>query len=503
MGSRNIWLAAVVIGPCAVLAFLLFRFLDQERALAERRAAEAAERRIVDARQALLAQLEPVRLGAAPAAFQGVIRNGRVVHSWEGRANQAALTRLERAVQSKDAAELRALASLDASVTDEHGVPIAVYALPHGNEHRRKALLASIESAPHLLSPMGLKLVGARPELVAHAEAARAKFDVVPSAGQWIAWGDPLYLVGFAPSAGDLAFRGVRAPSNASIDRGVPLGGPFVNVRVSLPPVPATESGGNRPILLAMFATAIGVALIGGFLLWRDGRREKEVAALRTQFIAAVSHELRTPLTALRIFIESMKMNPDLDLATREEYLDTMQHETERLSRLVNNVLEFSRIERRQKTYTLLPVSLDDLIESVIASVRPMMEQAGFRLDVNVAALPGDVPADRDALEQALLNLLTNAMKYSGSAREIRVRVGMRGEYASIEVQDFGVGIDDREKARIFESFYRVPSDENRNIQGAGLGLTLVHHVMAGHGGDVTVESERGKGSTFRLLLPV
>jgi signal transduction histidine kinase len=329
------------------------------------------------------------------------------------------------------------------------------------------------------------------------------------TAGKWLAWGEPLYLTGFAPTArkGDLAFRAVpvsEVPTRipVSLTRGTLLGDPFVSLRAELPPARFEPQGLGRPLLLTLLGLTLLIALLGGLLLWRDVRREMELAGLRTRFIASVSHELRTPLAAVRMFIESLKMNPDIDHQTRLEYLDTMLRETERLSRLVNNVLEFSRIERNQRTYSLRQVCLPDLASSVIASFRPMLDQAGFRLQAEIAPAVPEVRADPDAIEQAILNLLSNAVKYSGDSREIQVKLLRNGDAAEIQVRDFGSGIPASEQERIFESFYRVPTNENSGIQGAGLGLTLVRHVMEGHGGKVLVDSSPGLGSTFRLVLP-
>ena len=504
---QSLWLATAVLAPCLVLTLLFLRLLDQEQQLESRRTAEAQAQRLANARQSLLSHIEPARLGQTPEskiAFRGAIRDGRVALAWEHRSSPAYLIRLEKAVQSKDPVELKALASLSAEITDEHGVPIAAYALPHiGETQLQNRLTESARQTPHLLSPMGLRLAALENMNEAGLRFQAENPNLHATAGQWLAWGDPLFLVGFASTErrGELAFRAIRAAENMSIANGQPLGDPFINLKIGLPAPPPVQT--SRQPLIAMFALTIAVALIGGLLLLRDSHREKQLARVRTQFIAGISHELRTPLTALRIFIESMKMTPDLDPATRDEYLDTMQHETERLSRLVNNVLEFSRIERQSKTYTRLPISLQRLIESIAASLRPMMEHAGYKLETILDNSPDTVNADRDALEQAILNLLTNAMKYSGPSREIRLRVQTAGPHASIEVQDFGLGIEPAEQKRIFDSFYRVPSPENRSIQGAGLGLTLVRHVAEGHGGEVIVESQPGKGSTFRMLLPL
>lgn len=549
LASRHIvWLAAAVLTPCVALTLLTLRLLDRERQLAARRAREVQERRVEDARRTLLAAIEPYRLGQTPeqqVAFRGVIRDGRVVLAWEGRAAAAELARLEQAVRTRSATEFRRIAALGSAVVDEHGVPLAVYAIPHlpagapsgaGFSPRGalaphvrprvaalQALAAQLLAEPHGVSATGLhllqalaadnglaELAGALRQAAENADAGERFQGAYPqlggaSAGRWLAWGTPLFLVGFAPSAkpGDLGFRAVPAAAGLSLEKGQPLGEPFGALRIQLPARAAEPEGSNRPLLLSMFALTVGLALGGGLLLWRDARREMALAQLRTQFIASVSHELRTPLTAVRMFIESLKMNPDLDAATRADYLDTMLRETERLSRLVNNVLEFSRIERHQKTYDLRPAALADIVHSVVTSFGPLVEQAGYQLETVIDEDVGEAKADPDALEQAILNLLTNAMKYSGASRRIQLKLARLGERAAIEVRDFGIGIATGEHRKIFDSFYRVPSRENRNVPGAGLGLTLVRHVIEGHGGEVLVESAPGKGSAFTLVLPL
>jgi signal transduction histidine kinase len=224
---------------------------------------------------------------------------------------------------------------------------------------------------------------------------------------------------------------------------------------------------------------------------------------MRTQFVASVSHELRTPLAAIRMFTETLKLDGDVDRATRAEYLDTILHESERLSRLVDNVLDIGRIERGQKTYRFEPLALDDVVGQAARTAQYPLQRAGFSLDVIVEPDVPAVRADADALQQALLNLLSNAMKYSGDSRRIEVRLDRVNGHARIHVEDEGVGIAPVEQARIFERFYRSAAAENRHIPGAGLGLTIVAHIAKAHGGHVAVRSSPGRGSTFTVSLPV
>ena len=241
----------------------------------------------------------------------------------------------------------------------------------------------------------------------------------------------------------------------------------------------------------------------GAYLLWRDVRRDVAMSNLRSQFVSSVSHELKTPLTAIRMFAEMLRMRPGSDPGLRQEYLDTIVNESERLSRLVDNVLDFSKIEQGRRLYRFQPTSLAGVIDSVVRAVRYPLQQAGFELRVTNDDVLPEVNADADALQQAVLNLLTNAMKYSTTQKQIDLAVERRGGTIVIAVRDYGIGIPAEHRRRIFERFYRVPTPENQRVPGAGLGLTLVAHIAKAHGGEVVVESEPGAGSRFSLHLPL
>jgi signal transduction histidine kinase len=250
-------------------------------------------------------------------------------------------------------------------------------------------------------------------------------------------------------------------------------------------------------------ALIVGLTLFGGHLLWRDTRRETRMAELRSQFVSSVSHELKTPLTGIRMFAETLQMRGMSDPEIHSEYLETIVNETERLTRLLNNVLDFSKIERGQKNYHMQSATLSGVLDAVTRTMRFPLSEQGFDLRMDIA---GDIPPmniDRDAIEQAILNLVSNAMKYSGESRVIDLRLFSEGGNAKIRVTDRGLGIPAEEQKRIFEKFYRVPTPENRAISGTGLGLALVAHIAEAHGGSVEVESAVGQGSTFTIVLPI
>jgi signal transduction histidine kinase len=234
----------------------------------------------------------------------------------------------------------------------------------------------------------------------------------------------------------------------------------------------------------------------------RDVDREVKVAEMRSHFVASVSHELKTPLTAIRMFAETLDEGRSANPEKQSKYLRTIVNESERLSRLVDNVLDFARIEQDRKIYQMQRICLADVVRSATQAIQyPLVRQ---KFDLNVAVednLPA-LMADPDAVEQAILNLLANAMKYSGESRQIDLRLRRESDEAVIDVTDHGLGIAEENQSRIFEKFYRVRSPETDRVPGAGLGLTLVIHAVRAHGGRLLVSSALGIGSTFSIRLP-
>ena len=256
-------------------------------------------------------------------------------------------------------------------------------------------------------------------------------------------------------------------------------------------------------VWIAGLALVLGMAAFGGYLLLRDVNRDVRMTEVRSQFVASVSHELKTPLTAIRMFSETLAMGRSRDENTRSEYLETIVTESERLARLVDNVLDFSKIEQGKKIYRLRPARLEDVAGSAVRAIQFPLAQQGFRLHFSVEEAMPELQVDPDAIQQAILNLLTNAMKYSGDAREIDLTIAARNGDAVITVKDRGLGLAPEEQKHIFEKFYRAPSHERHLIAGTGLGLTLVAHIAKAHDGRVEVKSAPGAGSTFSILLPI
>ena len=257
---------------------------------------------------------------------------------------------------------------------------------------------------------------------------------------------------------------------------------------------------------IALFAAVGALLLAGAWLLFRNFRRELQLAEMRTDFVSNVSHELKTPLALIRMYAETLEMERVPDPENRREYLRVIMRESDRLSRLINNILSFSRIESGRARYHRERLDLGATVRAVLAIYRVQLEQEGFRLTVEEADALPEIEADPEAVAEALLNLLDNAMKYSGERREIFVRTGTRdavadGDEVWVEVEDRGIGIPPEQQKKIFEKFYRVGAGLVHTAKGSGLGLALVDHIMRAHGGHVDLWSAPAEGSRFRLCF--
>lgn len=331
----------------------------------------------------------------------------------------------------------------------------------------------------------------------------------------WIGYGDQPWLVTLV-SPSSFAAPVVMAVSPqrllpdgvslrlASTPATTALGDGFVGLHVEWPVGRfAVPSALPAAVYGSTLALVLGAALLAGYLLLRDVHRETEMAAMRSNFVASVSHELKTPLTSIRAHAETMLLGRTSDPEARSEYLRTIVSESERLARLVDSVLDLSRIEQGRKTYHLRAVPLADVVRSAVRTMEYPLQQLGFTLTVSTDESEPTLLADPEALAQAILNLLGNAMKYSGDARRIEMRMGTHDREAFVDVVDHGIGIPRDEQDRIFERFHRVQSTETAGIAGAGLGLALALHVVEGHRGRIAVASAPGRGSTFSMRLPL
>lgn len=248
-------------------------------------------------------------------------------------------------------------------------------------------------------------------------------------------------------------------------------------------------------LVLLLFAAA--------WVAYRSIRRQVQLARMKSDFVSNVSHELRTPLALIRMYAETLEMGRVPTEARRQEYLRVISSETERLTHLVNNILNFSRMEAGHKTYAEAPVDLNEVAAAVYRLYAPTLEAQGFRFELRLAEELPPLRGDREAMTEALINLVDNAVKYSGSERRVEVETGRRGGDVFVAVRDHGIGIAPEEQRRIFEKFYRVSTGLVHDTRGTGLGLAIVDHIVQAHGGRVALESRPGAGSRFSLLFPV
>jgi two-component system, OmpR family, phosphate regulon sensor histidine kinase PhoR len=251
------------------------------------------------------------------------------------------------------------------------------------------------------------------------------------------------------------------------------------------------------------FVAVVNIILLAGVVLvYRNVRAQTELARSKSTFVSNVSHELRTPLALIRMFAETLEMGRLKSEQKKQEYYRTILRETERLTHLVNNLLNFSRMEAGRKPYQLARSSIRDIVRDVVTTYMPHLEHAGF---TPVVELPQDdvvAAVDREAIAEALINLLDNAVKYSGSKKYLRVRLTRTAGDVRVEVEDQGIGIAPQYHTKIFEAFFRVPSGFVHDTKGSGLGLSLVKHIMDAHGGSIELVSVPDKGTTVRLVFP-
>ncbi len=248
-----------------------------------------------------------------------------------------------------------------------------------------------------------------------------------------------------------------------------------------------------------------GISLLlaaGIYLTHRNISREMALAKLKSDFVSNVSHELRTPLSLIRLYAETLEMGRVKSEEKYQEYYSIIRKESERLTGLINNILDFSRIEAGRKEYDFRQTDLRELVRNTLDSYRYQIEQQGFAFEEEIADDLPPVSVDREAIARSLLNLVNNALKYSQDQKFIGVHAFRDNGSVKLEVVDHGIGIPENEQPKIFEKFYRVGDPLVHNTKGSGLGLALVRHIVIAHGGQVTVDSAPGRGSKFTISLP-
>jgi signal transduction histidine kinase len=245
------------------------------------------------------------------------------------------------------------------------------------------------------------------------------------------------------------------------------------------------------------------ILLFGSGLVIRTIIHEVNLLNLKSEFIASVSHEFKTPLTSIGGIIERFLDDEVKDPDKAKEYYRILRHDSERLKRLVKNVLDFTKIEEGKREYKLVSTDIVELVRREVESFAKENKSDGFKVGIEIDDNIPSVLADEEAMSQALRNLLDNAAKFSGGEKEINIQIVRQENSVEIAVQDRGIGIPDNEQKRIFEKFYRGKQASSVSPTGTGLGLTLVKHIMDAHRGDIIVRSKPEKGSCVSLILPI
>ncbi|HKQ58695.1 MAG TPA: HAMP domain-containing sensor histidine kinase [Candidatus Eisenbacteria bacterium] len=303
-----------------------------------------------------------------------------------------------------------------------------------------------------------------------------------------------------------------RDPGHARTAHVEPLSGPFEGyaVRAAATSNSAVVWAGRFVTLLVVFITLMGLVVIGAtFFGLRYTVRQLELAQIKSSFVSNVSHELKTPIALIRLAVETLEMRRTSSPEDTEKFLRSISREAMRLNQLVDNILDFARLEAGKKVFQFSGVDVLEIVRDAVDSFRPRLEDQGFRLEVELPTVLPPVRGDAAALTQCVLNLLDNAVKYSKARREVKVTAAARGEESgghqavAISVSDRGIGISPRDQKSIFEKFVRIETGLVHDVKGAGLGLSLVDQIMRAHGGRIELKSALGEGSTFTLVLPV
>lgn len=254
--------------------------------------------------------------------------------------------------------------------------------------------------------------------------------------------------------------------------------------------------------MLAMMLATFALVILGVLLLYSQVWREIELARMKSQFVSNVSHELKTPLSLIRLFSETLLMGRSVQEEEKQRFYAIINSESLRLTNMIDNILDFARIEEGKKVYDIAPQNAKELLLETLESYKYQFDAAGFNLQT---AFSKDLPlilADPNGFKQAVLNLLDNAIKYSGESKWLGIRLTRDGRYVKVEVEDRGLGISAEELPRVFEMFYRSDSANSMSVRGSGLGLAMIKHIMDSHRGKVEAESVLGRGSTFAVYFP-
>lgn len=362
------------------------------------------------------------------------------------------------------------------------------------HDHQKIELLYdSLDNKPIVLAIMAINDRKNRVVfLIGHINKDRLKSDLVEpmlpadSGLEIVAVGEP-HIKWFQPLYQAMRFWGIQ-PSKSFIDEQL------------------NTVTGQTMSIIGLMLLALMTLLGAMWFVVRLAKRELALAEMKANFVADVSHELKTPLALIRMFGETLQSGRVQSEEKRNEYYEIITRESTRLTNLIDNILDFARIEAGKREYHLEPTDIGEVIEETYRSYRDQMERSGFEHHLSIEPNLPLVDADRDAISQVIVNLMNNAVKYSDDQRYIAIDVTSdtrRGRHGVlISVHDRGIGIKPEDRARLVDGFFRASDGRVRQQGGTGLGLALVKHIVEAHRGVIDVESRLVKGSTFRIFLP-
>ncbi|RUT79145.1 sensor histidine kinase [Ancylomarina longa] len=245
------------------------------------------------------------------------------------------------------------------------------------------------------------------------------------------------------------------------------------------------------------------ILLLGAWFVYKSIRQQLRLTQLKSDFISNVSHEIRTPLALINMYSETLEMGRINSEAKKHEYYKVINTEANRLSRMVNKILNFNRIESGRREYHFVITNLNEEVEVILENYKQHLDQNGFEIVFSVKDSIPDILMDREAFSEAIINLMDNAMKYSAKLKRIEIVTESNAAYTCVKVRDFGIGIAAKEQHLIYDKFFRVSTgDLAHKVKGSGIGLSIVKHIMDAHQGKIDLHSESGKGSCFSLCFP-
>jgi signal transduction histidine kinase len=298
---------------------------------------------------------------------------------------------------------------------------------------------------------------------------------------------------------------GSGGADNAAVSAGLSGGVPPLTIDLFQPEegLVRTLLTSRRGVFFYGFLLLAGILVFGLTLTVVTVSHQLALARLQSDFVSTVSHEFKSPLTAVRQIAETLQSGRAQSEEKRQKYYDILLEQSERLSVLIDRVLDFARMDSGQHTFSVHPMDIGEFLEGMVSQAQERFGHEGFEVRSEIQPGLPTVPLNADALRQAVDNLIDNAVKYSGDSREVVVRGFLEDGHVGIAVQDFGIGLDPKEQKRVFERFYRGGDALTRSVKGTGLGLTLVQQIVEGHGARLSLESQPGQGSTFSIRLPL